>query len=171
VILRPRISEQLDYEGEFVAVIGKHGKHIAREDALDHVSAYSLFNDVSVRNYQRRTPQWTVGKNFDASGPFGPWLVSADALPRGAKGLRIQTRLNGATMQDANTDELIFDLETLIVTLSQAFPLEPGDIIVTGTAAGVGGARTPPVWMKHGDVVEIELEGIGVLRNRVEDER
>lgn len=170
VVLRPRISEQLDYEGEFVAVIGTAGKHIPRDRALDHVVAYSLFNDVSVRNYQRRTPQWTVGKNFDTSGPFGPWLVSADALPRGAKGLRIQTRLNGQTMQDANTDDLVFDLETLIVTLSQAFTLEPGDIIVTGTAAGVGGARTPPVWMKHGDVVEVELEGIGVLRNRIEDE-
>ncbi|KXU30501.1 hypothetical protein A0J57_18865 [Sphingobium sp. 22B] len=169
-IERPRISETLDYEGEFVAVIGKRGKHIPKERALDHVAGYSLFNDVSVREFQRRTPQWTVGKNFDASGPFGPWFMTADALPSGARGLRLQTRLNGQTVQDANTDDLVFDVETLISTLSDAFTLEPGDIIVTGTSAGVGAGRKPPLWMKHGDVVEIELEGFGVLRNSVRDE-
>lgn len=170
-ILRSPISEQLDYEGEFVAVIGKRGKHIAPEDALAYVAAYSLFNDVSVRDYQRRTPQWTVGKNFDTSGPFGPWLVTADALPPGARGLRIRTRVNGDTRQDANTDDLVFDVQTLIATLSQAFTLEPGDLIVTGTSAGVGGARKPPLWLRAGDTVEIEMEGIGILRNAIRDEQ
>src|SRR5258707_1439838 len=169
-IVRPRISEQLDFEGEFVAVIGKEGRHIAKSAALDHVIAYSLFNDASIRDFQRRTPQWTVGKNFDATGPFGPYIVTADELPPGCKGLRIQTRLNGKVMQDANTDDLVFDVETLISTLSEAFALLPGDIIVTGTAAGVGGMRKPPIWMKPGDVVEVELEQFGILRNPVVDE-
>ena len=170
VVERPRISDKLDYEGEFVAVIGKRGKHVSRNDALDHVVGYSLFNDVSVRDYQMRTPQWTIGKNFDSTGPFGPWLMTADDLPAGCKGLRLQTRLNGATVQEASTDDMIFDVATLVAILSDAFTLEPGDIIVTGTPAGVGGARTPPLWMKDGDVVEIELEGFGTLRNAVRDE-
>lgn len=169
-IQRPRISDKLDYEGEFVAVIGKRGKHIPLSDALDHVIGYSLFNDVSVRDYQMRTPQWTVGKNFDRSGPFGPWLMTTDELPAGCKGLRLQTRLNGAIVQEASTDDMIFDVATLIATLSSAFTLEPGDIIVTGTPAGVGGARTPPLWMKQGDVVEVELERLGTLRNSIQDE-
>lgn len=169
-IERPRISDKLDYEGEFVAVIGKRGKHIVSEDALDHVIGYSLFNDVSVRDYQMRTPQWMIGKNFDRSGPFGPWLMTADELPRGCRGLRMQTRLNDKLVQDTSTDNMIFDVATLIATLSDAFTLEPGDIIVTGTPAGVGGARTPPLWMKDGDIVEIELEGFGTLRNSVRDE-
>ncbi|MGY3484763.1 acylpyruvate hydrolase [Bradyrhizobium sp. USDA 4011] len=169
-IERPRISEQLDYEGEFVAVIGSSARHVGKADALKHVAGYSLFNDVSVRDFQRRTPQWTVGKNFDASGPFGPYFATADEFPPGCRGLRLQTRLNGRTVQDANTNDLVFDLETLIVTLSDAFTLEPGDIIVTGTSAGVGAGRKPPLWMKAGDVVEIELEGFGVLRNTVADE-
>jgi acylpyruvate hydrolase len=170
-IQRPRISDQLDYEGEFVAVIGHGGKHIKKADALSHVIGYSLFNDVSVRDYQRRTAQWTVGKNFDASGPFGPYFATADEFPPGCKGLRLRTRLNGKVVQDANTDDLVFDVATLIETLSDAFALEPGDIIVTGTSAGVGAARKPPLWMKDGDVVEIELEGFGVLRNIVANER
>ncbi|TNE60866.1 MAG: FAA hydrolase family protein [Alphaproteobacteria bacterium] len=169
-IERPKVSDKLDYEGEFVAVIGKRGKHIAPDDALSHVMGYSLFNDVSVRDYQMRTPQWTVGKNFDRSGPFGPWLMTADELPAGCKGLRLQTRLNGVTVQDASTDDMIFDVATLVATLSSAFTLEPGDIIVTGTPSGVGGARKPPLWMKDGDVVEIELEGLGTLRNSIRDE-
>ena len=167
---RPRVSDKLDYEGEFVAVIGKRGKHIAPEDALGHVVGYSLFNDVSVRDYQMRTPQWTMGKNFDRSGPFGPWLMTADALPAGCKGLRLRTRLNGTIVQDASTDDMIFDVATLVATLSEALTLEPGDIIVTGTPAGVGGARTPPLWMKDGDVAEVELEGLGTLRNVIRDE-
>ena len=148
VVERLRISDKLDYEGEFVAVIGKRGKHISRKDALDHVVGYSLFNDVSVRDYQMRTPQWTVGKNFDSSRPFGPWLMTADELPAGCRDLRLQTRLNGAIVQDVSTDDMIFDVATLVAILSDAFTLEPGDIIVTGTPAGVGGARTPPLWMR-----------------------
>ena len=170
VIERPRVSDKLDYEGEFVAIVGKRGKHIALDHALGHVIGYSLFNDVSVRDYQMRTPQWTIGKNFDRSGPFGPWLMTADDLPPGCRGLRLRTRLNGTIVQEASTDDMIFDVATLVATLSEAFTLEPGDIIVTGTPAGVGGARTPPLWMKSGDVVEVELERLGVLRNSVRDE-
>ncbi|MBR0668383.1 fumarylacetoacetate hydrolase family protein [Roseomonas hellenica] len=169
-IIRPRISEQLDYEGEVVAVIGRGGRHIAKADALDHVIAYAIFNDASVRDYQMRAPQWTVGKNFDGTGAFGPFLVTADELPPGARGLRISTRLNGQVVQDASTDDLIFDVATLVSTLSEAITWEPGDVIVTGTPAGVGLARKPPLWMKPGDVCEVEVEGIGVLRNPIIDE-
>ncbi len=169
-IVRPRVSEQLDYEGEFVAVIGQGGRDIPKERALDHVAAYSLFNDASVRDYQFKAPQWTVGKNFDGTGAFGPWLVTADALPPGCRGLRLQTRLNGAVVQDASTDSLVFDVATLVSLLSVAFTLQAGDIIVTGTPSGVGLARKPPLWMKPGDVCEVELDGVGVLRNPVVDQ-
>ncbi len=169
-VIRPRLSEQLDYEGEIVAVIGRGGRDIAKERALDHVIAYSLFNDVSVRDYQFKAPQWTVGKNFDGTGPFGPYLVTADELPPGIRGLRLVTRLNGQVVQDASTDDLIFDVATIIHTVSQAFTLGAGDVIVTGTPAGVGMARKPPLWMKAGDVVEVEVAGIGVLRNPVADQ-
>jgi acylpyruvate hydrolase len=159
-IIRPTISEQLDYEGEFVAVIGKGGRNISKADALAHVIGYSLFNDASIRDYQFKAPQWTVGKNFDDSGAFGPYLVTADELPPGCEGLRLQTRLNGVVVQDANTNSLVFDVATLISVLSEAFSFAPGDIIVTGTPAGVGLARNPQLWMKDGDVCEVELEGI-----------
>lgn len=131
---------------------------------------YAIFNDASVRDYQMRAPQWTVGKNFDGTGAFGPFLVTADELPPGARGLRISTRLNGQVVQDASTDDLIFDVATLVSTLSEAITWEPGDVIVTGTPAGVGLARKPPLWMKPGDVCEVEVEGIGVLRNPIIDE-
>ena len=170
-IVRPKVSEQLDYEAEFVAVIGKGGRNIARAAALDHVVGYALFNDASIRDFQLRTPQWTVGKNFDGTGPFGPWLMTSDDLPPGCAGLRLLTRLNGQVVQDASTDDLIFDVATLVSTLSEAFTLSPGDIIVTGTPAGVGLARKPQLWMKPGDVCEIELEGYGVLRNPIAAER
>jgi 2-keto-4-pentenoate hydratase/2-oxohepta-3-ene-1,7-dioic acid hydratase in catechol pathway len=153
-----------------VAVIGEGGRHISRERALDHVAGYSIFNDVSVRDYQFKSPQWTVGKNFDGTGPFGPAFVTADELPAGGKGLRIQTRLNGAVMQDANTDDMVFDVATLIATISEAITLESGDVIVTGTPSGVGQSRNPPVFMKAGDRVEVEIEKIGVLSNVVVDE-
>lgn len=166
-IVRPLASEQLDYEGEFVAVIGKGGRNIPRERALDHVAAYSLFNDASIRDYQFKAPQWTVGKNFDDTGAFGPYLVTADELPPGCRGLRLQTRLNGQVVQSASTDDLVFDIPTLVSTLSEAFRWEPGDIIVTGTPSGVGLARKPPLWMKAGDVCEVELEGLGVLSNPI----
>jgi 2-keto-4-pentenoate hydratase/2-oxohepta-3-ene-1,7-dioic acid hydratase in catechol pathway len=169
-VVRPTVSDKLDYEGELVAVIGRGGRHVPRERALDHVAGYSIFNDVSVRDYQFKSPQWTVGKNFDATGPFGPVFVTADELPAGAKGLKIQTRLNGQVMQDANTDDMVFDVATLIATISEAITLESGDVIVTGTPSGVGQSRKPPVFMKAGDRVEVEIEKIGVLSNPIVDE-
>jgi len=169
-IVRPRASEKLDYEGELVAVIGKGGRHIPRAAALSHVCGYSIFNDGSIRDFQLRTPQWTVGKNFDNTGPFGPVFVSADELPPGAHGLKIETRLNGRVMQSATTADLIFDVATLVALISEAMTLEPGDLIITGTPAGVGAARKPPVFMKAGDICEVEIEGIGILRNPIVDE-
>lgn len=169
-IIRPRVSQDLDYEGELVAIIGKRGRHIAKDRALDHVAGYSIFNDGSLRDYQFKSPQWTVGKNFDGTGAFGPHVVSADELPAGAKGLRIQTRLNGEIVQDANTDDMIHSVEDLISIISEAITLEPGDVIVTGTPSGIGMAREPKLYMKPGDVVEVEIEGIGTLTNPVEDE-
>ena len=169
-VVRPKVSDKFDYEGELVAVIGAGGRHISKENALDHVIGYSLFNDVSVRDYQFKSPQWTVGKNFDGTGPFGPVFVTADELPPGAKGLRLQTRLNGEIMQDANTDDMVFDVATLIAVISEAITLESGDVIVTGTPSGVGQSRKPPVFMKAGDRIEVEIEKIGILSNPVVDE-
>jgi 2-keto-4-pentenoate hydratase/2-oxohepta-3-ene-1,7-dioic acid hydratase in catechol pathway len=169
-IRRPRESTALDYEAELAVVIGKPGRRISRDHALDHVAGYSLFNDATIRDFQLRTPQWTIGKNFDATGAFGPWLVTPDAAPPGAHGLRIQGRLNGQVMQDARTDQLIFSVPALIEMISVAMSLEPGDVIITGTPGGVGAARKPPVFMRPGDVFEVEIEGIGVLSNVVQDE-
>lgn len=169
-LIRPRVSNQFDYEAELVAVIGKPGRYITRERALEHVAGYSLFNDGSIRNYQTRSAQWTVGKNFDKSGSFGPLFVTADELPLGAQGLRLQCRLNGTVLQDANTRDMIFDVATLVAACSEAMALQPGDIIITGTPSGVGLARNPQVWMKPGDVCEVEVEGVGVLSNSIEDE-
>ncbi len=169
-IRRPAESDKLDYEGELVAVIGAGGRRIARSAALDHVAGYSIFNDASIRDFQLRTPQWTMGKNFDGTGAFGPSMVTADELPAGARGLKIETRLNGETMQSASTESLIFDVATLISMISVGITLEPGDVIVTGTPSGVGGARKPPVFMKAGDVCEVEIERLGILRNRVVDD-
>lgn len=168
--LRPKVSERLDYEAELAVVIGKTVKHCTMDNALDCVFGYSVFNDISVRDYQKKTPQWSIGKNFDRTGPFGPALVTADELPPGATDLRIQARLNGQVMQDANTRDMIWGVAETIKLLTECMTLEPGDVIVMGTPAGVGQARTPPVWMKHGDVVEIEIENIGLLRNTIEDE-
>jgi 2-keto-4-pentenoate hydratase/2-oxohepta-3-ene-1,7-dioic acid hydratase in catechol pathway len=169
-IRRPRESIALDYEAELAVVIGKPGRRIRRDQALDHVAGYSLFNDATIRDFQLRTPQWTMGKNFDATGAFGPWLVTPDAAPPGAHGLRIQGRLNGKVMQDARTDQLIFSVPALIEMISVAMSLEPGDVIITGTPGGVGAARKPPIYMRPGDVFEVEIEGIGVLSNVVQDE-
>lgn len=167
--LLPRVSERLDYEAELAVVIGTRvPRHVAQERALDHVFGYACFNDISVRDYQKRTPQWTIGKNFDATGGFGPMLVTADALPPGARGLRIQCRLNGQCMQDANTADMIWSVAQTIALLSAAMTLEPGDVIAMGTPAGVGQSRTPPVWMRAGDVVDVEIEGLGVLSNPVQ---
>jgi acylpyruvate hydrolase len=169
-IVRPKVSIQLDYEGEMVAIIGVGGRHIREQDALGHVLGYSIFNDASVRDYQRKSPQWTIGKNFDSTGAFGPWIVTADEVPAGARGLHIQTRLNGVVVQDASTDDMVFSVARLIAILSEAITLSPGDILVTGTPAGVGMARNPPLFMKHGDVCEVEIERIGILRNVIADE-
>jgi len=168
--LRPRVSERLDYEAELAVVIGKTVKHATLDNALDAVFGYSVFNDISVRDYQKKTPQWTIGKNFDRTGPLGPVLVTTDELPPGASELRIQARLNGQVMQDANTRDMIWGVAETIQLLTECMTLEPGDLVIMGTPSGVGQARTPPVWMKHGDVIEIEIERIGVLRNTIEDE-
>lgn len=170
-ILRPKVSTQLDYEGELVAIIGKAGRYIAKDKALGHVAGYSICNDASIRDYQFKSAQWTIGKNFDDTGPFGPVFVTSDELPPGACGLKIQTRLNGVVVQDASTSSMIFDVATLISHLSEAVCLQPGDVIVTGTPSGVGLARKPPLWMKDGDVCEVEIEGIGILRSPVVDEK
>jgi len=168
-IVRPLVSTELDFEGEMVAVIGKGGRRIAQRDALDHVIAYSIFNDASIRDYQFKTPQWTMGKNFDDTGAFGPALVTADELPPGAKGLKLLTRLNGAVVQEASTADMVFDVATLVSTISEVLTLRAGDIIVTGTPSGVGHGRKPPLYMKAGDIVEVEIEKIGLLRNPVVD--
>jgi len=169
-IRRPRESTLLDYEAELAVVLGKSGRRIPREMALGHVAGYSMFNDATVRDFQLRTPQWTLGKNFDGTGSFGPWLVTPDSLPPGARGLRIQGRLNGHVLQDSQTDKLIFGVAELIEAISIAITLEPGDVIITGTPGGVGAARKPPVFMKQGDTFEVEIEGLGVLTNPVQDD-
>ena len=166
---RPPESSALDYEAELAVVIGRGGRRIQHDRALDHVAGYSLFNDASIRDFQLRTPQWTMGKNFDATGAFGPWLVTPDAVPPGADKLRIQGRLNGRVMQDSSIDKLIFGVSELITLISVAMTLEPGDVIITGTPGGVGVARKPPVFMQPGDVFEVEIEGMGVLSNPVQD--
>ena len=169
-LLCPRESDQLDYEVEMVAIIGRAGRRIAKSAALNHVIGYSVFNDASVRDYQLRTPQWTIGKNFDGTGAFGPYLVTHDEVPSGGAGLRVRTRLNGQVLQDSNTSDLIFDVATLIALLSEACTLQPGDLLVTGTPAGVGFTRKPPIFMKAGDVCEVEVEGLGTLTNPVIDD-
>jgi acylpyruvate hydrolase len=166
-MIYPECSDKLDYEAELAVIISKTARNVAAANALDHVAGYSCFNDGSVRDYQRKSTQWTMGKNFDGTGGFGPDLVTPDELPAGAAGLRIVARLNGEIMQDSNTGDMIFDVATLIATLSEAMTLEPGDVIATGTPSGVGYARTPPVFMRPGDVTEIEIECIGTLSNTV----
>lgn len=166
-LVKPVVSDQFDFEGELAVVIGKGGRNISRLDALEHVFGYSLFNDASLRDFQFKSPQWTAGKNFDATGAFGPFLVTADELPAGCKGLILETRLNGEVVQRAPIDDMVFDVATLIEILSSFMTLEPGDLIVSGTPSGVGMARKPPLWMKPGDRVEVEVSQIGILRNAV----
>lgn len=164
----PRVSSQFDFEAELAVVIGRTvPRHVRREDALKYVFGYSAFNDFSVRDYQRRTPQWTIGKNFDATGAFGPVLVTADELPPGGQGLRIQGRLNGQIVQDANTSDMIFPVDQTIALLAECMTLYPGDVLVMGTPSGVGQSRQPPLWLRPGDRFEVEIEGIGVLANPV----
>lgn len=169
-MVRPISSDKFDYEGELAFVIGRKARHVRREHALDYVMGYALFNDGTLRDYQRKSTQWTIGKNFDRTGAFGPDLVTADELPDGAAGLALTTTLNGAQMQHGNTDDLIFPVPALIEILSECMTLEPGDVVVTGTPSGVGYARTPPVFLKAGDVVEINIPAIGTLRSYVIDE-
>lgn len=168
-ILRPEVSEQLDYEGELVAIIGKAARDVTEAQALDHVVGYSIFNDGSIRDYQFKAPQWTPGKNFDDTGAFGPYMVTADELPPGCAGLRLTTRLNGREVQSATISDMVFPVARLISILSSFMTLVPGDVIVTGTPAGVGVARKPPLFMRDGDVCEVEIEGIGTLVNPVRD--
>jgi acylpyruvate hydrolase len=169
-VVRPRVSTQLDYECELTIVIGRGGRHISEAKALEHVFGYTIFNDVSVRDFQRKTSQWAAGKNFDGTGPLGPVVVTTDELPPGAAGLDIMTRVNGETLQSSNTSDMIFSTERIIAILSEFMTLEPGDMIATGTPSGVAHARKPPTWMKAGDTVEIEIEKIGILRNPIVDE-
>lgn len=163
----PRVSEELDYEAELTIVIGKRCRHVSKAEALDYVFGYTCFNEGSVRDYQKRTSQWTGAKNFDRTGPVGPWIVTADELPRGALGLRVRTILNGETMQDASTSTMIFNVPQIVASVTEIMTLEPGDLIPTGTPAGVGMGRRPPVWLKPGDEVTVDIEGIGALTNPV----
>ena len=169
-LVRPRCSDKFDYEGELVFVIGRKARHVRREDALGYIAGYSIFNEGSIRDYQRKATQWTMGKNFDGTGGFGPDLVTPDELPDGAEGLRLTTTLNGDVMQDGNTQDFIFPVAEVVAILTEAMTLEPGDVVLTGTPAGVGYARNPPVFMQPGDLVDVTIEKIGTLRNSVRDE-
>ena len=169
-VLRPAFSSRFDWEGELAFVIGKGGRHIASEQAWDHIAGYTCFNDVSVRDWQRHTHQFTPGKNFPGTGPLGPYLVTRDEVPD-VRQLTLETRLNGQVMQHARIADLIFDLPTLVAYISRFTPLAPGDVIATGTPGGVGDRREPPLYMKEGDVVEVEITGLGVLRNPIGTDR
>ncbi|WP_036168360.1 fumarylacetoacetate hydrolase family protein [Massilia sp. 9096] len=167
-LVLPARSSAFDYEGEMVAVLGRGGRYIDVADAAGCVAGYSVANEGSIRDYQlKRGPQWTMGKNFNRSGAMGPALVTADELPPLGAGLAITTRLNGEVVQSSNTRQLIFDVARIIAYLSEAFLLKAGDVIVTGTPAGVGAARNPQLFMKEGDTVEVEVEGVGLVRNAV----
>jgi acylpyruvate hydrolase len=170
-IVRPLASETLDYEAELILVVGRRAKHLTAANATSCIAGYSCGNEGSVREFQRKTTQWDMGKNFDRTGGFGPWLITADELPDAAKGLKIQSRLNGAVMQSDNTDNMMFPIVEVLVYITQGITLEPGDVIFTGTPSGVGHARKPPVWMKNSDTVEVEIERIGTLRNPIADEK
>ncbi len=163
----PKVSEQLDYEAELTIVIGKRCRHVSKDEALDHVFGYTCLNEGSVRDYQRKTTQWTGAKNFDKTAPVGPWIVTADEVPPGAEGVRVRALLNGEVMQDASTSSMIFNVAELVSTLSEVMTLEPGDLIPTGTPAGVGMGRKPQVWLKPGDTITIDIEHVGVLTNPV----
>jgi 2-keto-4-pentenoate hydratase/2-oxohepta-3-ene-1,7-dioic acid hydratase in catechol pathway len=168
-IVRPRVSHELDFEGELAIIIGKAGRYISKADAWGHIAGYACYNDGSVRDFQRHTHQFTPGKNFPDTGAFGPWMMTPDEL--GELGpLRIQTRVNGQVVQDATFEQMIFDIPRIIEYCSSFTRLEPGDVIATGTPGGVGAKRTPPLWLKPGDTVEVEIDHLGTLRNGVADE-
>ncbi len=170
-LIRPRVSETFDYEAELVAVIGKRAKHMTLDNALSCVAGWTCANEGSIREFQRHTTQWHMGKNFDDSGSIGPWVVTADELPPGGKDLKIESRINGKMMQSDNTSNMMFPVAETIVYATQGITLEPGDLLLTGTPSGVAHARKPPAWMRDGDVCEIEIEGVGILRNPVQDEK
>jgi 2-keto-4-pentenoate hydratase/2-oxohepta-3-ene-1,7-dioic acid hydratase in catechol pathway len=165
-IVRPNVSDSLDWEGELAVIIGRPGRCIPEEKAFDHVAGYSIYNDGSIREWQFHAKQIASGKNFESTGGFGPWMVTADEIEPG-RALRLETRLNGETLQSSHTGHMIFSIPRLIAYASTIFTLVPGDVIVTGTPAGVGWSRKPPRFMKPGDVCEVEIEGIGVLRNPI----
>jgi len=169
-LTRPLASETFDYEAELTVVVGRRARHMTVENALSCVAGYTCANEGSIREFQRHTTQWHMGKNFDDSGSIGPWMVTADALPPGARGLAITSRVNGNVMQSDNTDNMMFPVAETIAYATIGMTLEPGDLLLTGTPSGVAHARKPPAWMRHGDVCEIEIEGIGILRNPVADE-
>lgn len=166
-LIKPRVSDKFDYEAELAVVIGKTARHLTAGNALDCVAGYSAYNDGSVRDYQRKSAQWTIGKNFDGTGAFGPWLVTPDELPPGAAGLGVQTVLNGAVMQNGNTSDFIWSVARTLEIISECMTLHPGDVVITGTPAGVGYARKPPVFLKEGDRCDTVIEGIGTLSNPV----
>jgi len=168
-MIRPKVSADFDYECELALIIGKGGRHIDKADAFDHIAGYSCFNDGSLRDYQLKHSV-SIGKNFLATGGFGPYLVTADEVGDAGK-LDIATRINGTQVQHGNTSDFIFDIPYLIAYLSTFTPLSPGDVIATGTPEGVGLARKPPLWLKPGDTIEVDIEKVGVLRNTIEDER
>lgn len=170
-MVRPACSEQLDYEAELMLIVGRGGRHISEDDALDHVFGYTVFNDGSVRDYQRKTHQWTPGKNFDNTGAIGPFTVTPDDLPDGASGLKIESRVGDEILQSSNTANMIWDVRKIIATISEYTTLEPGDLIASGTPPGVGHAKKPnPRWLKPGETVEIEIEGIGICASPIIDE-
>jgi 2-keto-4-pentenoate hydratase/2-oxohepta-3-ene-1,7-dioic acid hydratase in catechol pathway len=168
-IIRPRVSERLDFEGELAVIIGKAGRHISTQSALQHVAGYSCYNDGSIRDWQSHTSQFLPGKTFDRTGGFGPWMVTGDEIPD-PTGLSLQTRLNGTIVQQTSTDMMIHTIPALIAYISTILPLLPGDVLVTGTPAGVGSKRTPPLWMKPGDLVEVEISKVGTLANGISQE-
>ncbi|EEB82360.1 5-carboxymethyl-2-hydroxymuconate delta-isomerase [Roseobacter sp. GAI101] len=168
-IMRPDCSDQLDYEGELVAIIGHEARDVSEAEALEYVAGYSIFNDGSIRDYQFKAPQWTPGKNFDDTGAFGPYFIPADALPDGCLGLKLKTVLNGKVVQEAMIDQMVFSVAQIVSICSQFMTLKPGDVIVTGTPSGVGLARKPQRWMKDGDVCEVEIDQLGKLSNPIKD--
>ena len=165
----PRASKALDYEGELAFVIGRRCRHVPRARAREVIAGYCIMNDVSVRDFQLRTPTWTMGKSFDTHGPLGPWITTSDEV-QNPHALRLRTFVNGELRQDSNTSQLVFDCDYLVEHLSQAFTLEPGDVITTGTPGGVGVAMKPPRFLHAGDRVRIEIDGLGALENQVIDE-
>jgi len=168
-IRKPAVSDALDFEGELAVVIGRGGRNIPEDEAMSHVAGYACYNDATIRDWQRHTHQFTPGKNFPGTGAFGPWLVTADAVPDYTN-MSIATRLNGEIVQSATFSDLIFSIPRLIAYCSAFTPLQAGDVILTGTPGGVGDRRKPPLFMKSGDTIEVEIGGIGCLVNRVENE-